>query len=143
MRHVQISQDDLRNIRELYEGVMSKASDGLFFKEGAIIGEGIANKAIKDRLTYFETCRDLLIQQDWVHDIKFGETQVHVQGSIESVPETVKNDKKDKTCHRLRGIIRKIYETYRNQKVYCKEMECASVTSSCCVFEIGTMEMWK
>jgi predicted hydrocarbon binding protein len=143
MRQVQISQDDLRNIRELYEGVMSNASHGLFFKEGAIIGEGIANAAIKDRQTYFETCRDLLIKQDWVQAIKFEEKQVHVQGSIESDPVASNIDKKDKTCHRLRGIIRKIYETYRNQKVYCKETECASVTSSSCVFEIGTMEMWK
>jgi len=143
MRRVQISQEDLRNIRELYEGVMSNASHGLFFKEGAIIGEGIANKAIVDRQTYFETCRALLIKQDWVQDIKFGEKQVEVLGSIESVPEAPINDKKDFTCHRLRGIIRKIYETYRNQKVYCKETECASVTSARCVFEIGTMELWK
>jgi len=143
MRHVQLSQDDLRNIRELYEGVISNASHGLFFKEGSIIGIGIANMAIQDRATYFDTCRKLLVEKDWVKDIKFSEKQVEVQGSIESVPGAPEDDKKQKTCHRLRGIIRKIYETFLNQKVYCKETECASVTNSRCVFEIGTMEMVK
>jgi len=140
MRYVQLSQDDLKNIRELYEGVISNASHGLFFKEGSIIGIGIASVAIADRPTYFETCKRLLVEKDWVKDISFGEKQVVAEGSIESVPG---NDKNEQTCHRLRGIIRKIYETYLNQKVYCKETECASVTSSRCVFEIGTMEMWK
>ena len=140
MRHVQISQDDLKNIRELYEGVMSNASHGLFFKEGSIIGVGIASRALEDRPTYFETCKRLLVEKDWVRDISFGDKQVMVQGSIESTPE---NDGKQKTCHRLRGIIRKIYETYLNQKVYCKETECASIGSSRCVFEIGTMDMWR
>lgn len=140
MRHVQLSQDDLKNIRELYEGVMSNASHGLFFKEGSIIGIGIASKAMEDRTTYFDTCKKLLMEKDWVMDISFGEQQVIVQGSIESVPG---EQGKEKTCHRLRGIIRKIYETYLNQKVYCKETECASIGNSRCVFEIGTMEMWK
>ncbi len=43
--------------------VVFKASNGLFFKEGALIGEAITDRVIKDGLTYFETCRDLLISK--------------------------------------------------------------------------------
>jgi predicted hydrocarbon binding protein len=140
MRYVQISQDDLKNIRELYEGVMSNASHGLFFKEGSIIGIGIASVAIQDRETYFDKSKELLIEKSWASDIWFGESEVKVKGSIEVSPGEGKNVK---TCHRLRGIIRKLYETYLNQKVYCKETKCASAGSDECVFEIGTLEMWK
>jgi len=140
MRHVQISQDDLKNIRELYEGVMSNASHGLFFKEGSIIGIGIASVAIQDKDTYFETCKDLLIEKNWIADVQFGDKEVNVQGSIEV---STGGERNQRTCHRLRGIIRKIYETYLNQKVYCKETKCASAGNDECVFEIGTLEMWK
>jgi predicted hydrocarbon binding protein len=140
MRYVQISQDDLKNIRELYEGVMSNASHGLFFKEGSIIGIGIASVAIQERDTYFQTCSDLLKEKNWVSEIGFDETVVRVKGSIEAASGAGRGQK---TCHRLRGIIRKIYETYRNQKVYCKETKCASAGNDECVFEIGTLQMWK
>jgi hypothetical protein len=93
MRRVHISQEDLKNIRELYEGVMSNASHGLFFKEGSIIGVGIASKAMEDRTTYFETCKRLLVENDWVTDISFGEKQVVVQGSIESTPSSLEKEK--------------------------------------------------
>lgn len=136
-----ISQDELKNIRELYEGVMSNASHGLFFKEGSIIGIGIASVAQqKGEEDYFDTCKSLLIEKNWVKDIKFGEERVEVVGSIEATSGTRSGQK---TCHRLRGIIRKLYETYLNQKVYCKETECASAGSDKCVFEIGTIDMWK
>lgn len=140
MRHVMISQDELKNIRELYEGVMSNASHGLFFKEGSIIGIGIASVALQDRDSYFDTCTALLIEKNWVKGIEFNENKVVVSGSIETTPEGGHNQK---TCHRLRGIIRKLYETYLNQKVYCKETECASTGNDKCVFDIGIMEMWK
>jgi len=139
MRHVMISQEELKNIRELYEGVMSNASHGLFFKEGSIIGIGIVSMALKDRTTYFETCRDLLIERNWVKDVQFTDNKVTVTGSIEGMEGTSKGP----TCHRLRGIIRKIYETYRDQKVYCKEIECVSTGKNGCVFEIGSMDMWR
>ncbi len=135
-RHVMISQEELKDIRELYEGVMSNASHGLFFKEGSIIGIGIASIANRDRKTYFETCQRVLKDKNWVKGIEFHDDTVTVQGSIEASH----SDKP--TCHRLRGIIRKIYEVYLDKKIYCQETECESIQSGHCTFKISTEHKW-
>jgi predicted hydrocarbon binding protein len=131
-RQVSISQEELRDIREFYEGVMSNASHGLFFKEGSIIGIGIASIANRDRSTYFETCRRVLHDKNWVREVDFKEDTVTATGSIEAS----KGDQP--TCHRLRGIIRKIYEVYRERKVFCQETECESLGNGHCTFRITT-----
>jgi predicted hydrocarbon binding protein len=135
-RHVMISQEELKDIRELYEGVMSSASHGLFFKEGSIIGIGVASIANRDRGTYFETCRRLLKEKNWVRDIAFDRDTVSATGSIEAS----RGD--SPTCHRLRGIIRKIYEVYMERKVYCQEVECESTGRERCQFKIVTESKW-
>ena len=129
-RHVMISQEELKDIRELYEGVMSNASHGLFFKEGSIIGIGIASIASRDRATYFETCRRVLREKNWVKEADFGTDTVVVQGSIEA------SRGESPTCHRLRGILRKIYEVYMDKKIYCQETECESTGRDRCQFKI-------
>jgi predicted hydrocarbon binding protein len=135
-RHVMISQEELKDIRELYEGVMSNASHGLFFKEGSIIGIGIASIANRDRKTYFDTCQRVLRDKNWVKEIEFHDDTVTVQGSIEAS----RGDQP--TCHRLRGIIRKIYEVYMDKKIYCQETECESIGSGRCTFKISTEHKW-
>jgi predicted hydrocarbon binding protein len=135
-RHVMISQEELKSIRELYEGVMSNASHGLFFKEGSIIGIGIAGIAGRDKATYFETCRRVLVEKHWVKDVQFGADTVTVSGSIEASPGDAP------TCHRLRGILRKIYEVYMDKRVYCQETECESTGKDKCQFKIITEAKW-
>ncbi len=135
-RQVLISQQELRDIRELYEGVMSNASHGLFFKEGSIIGIGIASVANRDRATYFETCGRLLREKSWVKDAEFGADTVVVRGSIEAS----RGD--SPTCHRLRGIFRKIYEVYMGKKIYCQETECESTGRDRCTFKIISEQKW-
>jgi len=135
-RHVMISQEELQDIRELYEGVMSSASHGLFFKEGSIIGIGIASIANRDRKSYFETCQRVLKDKNWVKGIEFGEDIITVQGSIEA------SRGEQPTCHRLRGIIRKIYEVYLDKKIYCQETECEGVGNGHCTFKISTENKW-
>jgi len=135
-RHVMISQEELKDIRELYEGVMSNASHGLFFKEGSIIGIGIASIANRDRKTYFDTCQRVLRDKNWVKEIEFHDDTVTVQGSIEA------SSGDQPTCHRLRGIIRKIYEVYMDKKIYCQETECESIGSGRCTFKISTEHKW-
>ena len=135
-RHVMISQEELKDIRELYEGVMSNASHGLFFKEGSIIGIGIASIANRDRESYFETCQRVLKDKNWVKGIAFQEDTATVQGSIEALHG------EQPTCHRLRGIIRKIYEVYLDKKIYCQETECESVGNDHCTFKISTEHKW-
>lgn len=135
-RHVMISQEELKDIRELYEGVMSHASHGLFFKEGSIIGIGIASIANRERATYFETCRRVLRDKNWVKDVEFGTDTVTASGSIEAS----RGD--SPTCHRLRGIIRKIYEVYMDKRIYCQETECESTGRDRCQFKIITESKW-
>ena len=135
-RHVMISQEELRDIRELYEGVMSHASHGLFFKEGCIIGIGIASIAMRDRASFFDTCGRLLRERSWVKEVSFGPDTVTVRGSIEAS----KSDRP--TCHRLRGILRKLFEVHEGRKVYCQEVECESTGKGACVFRIISESKW-
>jgi predicted hydrocarbon binding protein len=136
-RAVLISQDELKDIRELYEGVMSHASHGLFFKEGSIIGIGIASLANRDKKTYFDTCRRVLVEKNWVRDVTFTDDTIIVQGSIEASSKSGQP-----TCHRLRGIFRKLYEVYLDKKVYCQEIDCESAGKGRCTFKIETESKW-
>ena len=47
MRYVKLNQSELHKIKELYEGVMSHACHGLFFKEGSVIGSDMAAEALR------------------------------------------------------------------------------------------------
>lgn len=130
MKFVKISQAELEKIRELYEGVMSHACHGLFFREGSVLGAEIASLADQNRRTFFETAEKLLIARGWVEKVVFKENSVTTNGSIEvSKGETV-------TCHRLRGILRQLYETYYKSRVHCVEVECESTGSDKCLFKI-------
>ena len=53
MRHAKISKMEFIKMRKLYESVMSNACNGLFFSEGRVFGEEIAEIAEKDKDKFF------------------------------------------------------------------------------------------
>ncbi len=134
MRFVKISQTELQDIKNLYEGVMSQACHGLFFREGAVLGKEIADISSKNRDNYFSTASRLLKARGWVEEIKFEEEKATAKGSFEVI-EGAGNP----TCHRLRGIVREIYENYLHTKVQCTEEKCISQGNENCIFEIKKM----
>ena len=133
MRSVKIDQAELRQIKELYEGVMSHACHGLFFKEGSVIGSDMAEEALKDRAHYFEKAGQILKERGWVEEIAFTDHEVTAKGSIEVAPSDIP------TCHRLRGILREFYERFKGGRVKCTEEMCASTGGAECRFRIEEM----
>jgi len=133
MKFVKISQPEFESLRKLYEGVMSYACHGLFFREGNELGAQIAS-LVKEDEDFFETTRKLLVGRGWVEDIEFGEGEVRAKGSVE-----VSKGNEMETCHRLRGIISKLYEIHKKEKVRFTEVECESTGSDKCLFK---MEEW-
>ncbi len=133
MRSVKIDQDELRQIMELYEGVMSHACHGLFFKEGSVIASAMAEEALKDRTHYFERVAQQLKERGWVEEITFTDREVVAKGSIEVSPSDIP------TCHRLRGMLREFYERFKGGRVKCTEEMCASTGHPDCRFHIEEM----
>lgn len=133
MRQVKIDQEELRQIKELYEGVMSHACHGLFFKEGSVIAASMAEEALKDRSHYFERAGHQLKEHGWVEEVTFSEREVIVKGSIEVSPSEIP------TCHRLRGMLREFYERFKGGRVKCTEEMCASTGHPECRFRIEEM----
>jgi predicted hydrocarbon binding protein len=133
MRSVKFDQAELRQIKELYEGVMSHACHGLFFKEGSVIGSGMADEALKDRAHYFDRLAHLLKERGWVEDLSFSDHEVVAKGSIEVAPSDIP------TCHRLRGMLREFYERFKGGRVKCTEEMCASTGHPECRFRIEEM----
>ena len=131
MKFVKFSQAEFEEIRKLYEGVMAQACHGLFFREGMILGDEISKIAMQEPDKYFEICANLLRAKGWVDNIVFQETSAAVEGSFE-----VTNSSDEATCHRLRGMIRKMYEGQLRKRVHCEEIECTSRGDSRCVFKI-------
>ena len=134
MRYVKISQKELEEQRKLYESVMSNACHGLFFREGIVFGPELSAAAMEDRGTYFDKVKESLIERGWVEDIVFKGSEITVLGSIEVSSGQVA------TCHRLRGIIRHIYEAFNNERQYCSEIQCASTGGEACVFKIEPID---
>lgn len=130
MRFVKISQPEIEAVRKLYESVMSYASHGLFYREGLSLGTDIAELAAKGE-DFFESCRRILIGRGWAEDMTFGEKEVRVSGSIEASPGA-----DAETCHRLKGILSRLYETERGRRVTVTEGKCTSAGADACVFSV-------
>jgi predicted hydrocarbon binding protein len=128
MRWVKINQDDLGKVRDLYESVMAHACHGLFFKEGGILGREVAEAALQDKDNYFQKAAEILKERGWVEEIEFGPDSVKVKGSFEAT------GREGPSCHRLRGIIRELYERKSSTRVNCQEEECASTGKEYCHF---------
>lgn len=130
MRYVKVSQDEFGAVRKLYESVMAYACHGLFFREGQSVAEGIA-KEVERSEDLLAGARRVLIARGWVEDIQFSGGQVRVRGSIEVSPGS-----EAETCHRLRGIVSRIYEMHTRDKVKLTETECESTGGDSCVFRM-------
>ncbi len=129
-RFVKIDQTELRKIKDLYEGVMSHACHGLFFKEGSVMGTAMAEEALKDKPHFFERASKILVERGWVEEIRFTDHEVVAKGSIEVAPSDIP------TCHRLRGMLREFYERFKGGRVKCTEEACASTGQRECRFRV-------
>lgn len=133
MRYVKISQKELDEQRKLYESVMSNACHGLFFREGIVFGPEMTSRAEVDKDHFFDKVKETLIERGWVEDITFNGNDITVKGSIEaSTSDTA-------TCHRLRGILRHIYQAYTSERLHCSETQCASTGGEACIFKIESI----
>ncbi len=130
MKFVKLSQAEYEEIRKLYEGVMSQACYGLFFREGMILGEEVSKIALQEPDKYFEICANLLRARGWVENIVFEEMDAVAEGSIEACQSDVP------TCHRLRGIVKRVYEVNGHKRLHCEEVECVSKGDKHCVFRV-------
>ena len=127
-RFVRISQNEFTSVRKLYESVMSYACHGLFFREGSALADEIAKEAEEEE-DLLPAARKVLISRGWVEDVQFGEREARVRGSVESMPGA-----ESETCHRLRGILSRLYELSTKSRARFAEVECASTGAKECVF---------
>ena len=131
MRFVKVSQEEFASARKLYEGVMSYACHGLFFREGESIADSVA-KEIPPTEDLLAGARRVLISRGWVEDIQFGRSEARARGSIEVTPGS-----ESETCHRLRGVVSRLHELQGKGKAKYAEVECESTGSLHCVFRAG------
>ena len=130
MRYVKLNQAELHKIKDLYEGVMSHACHGLFFKEGSVVAADMVEEALKDRGRFYARAAEILKERGWIEEITFREKEVIAKGSIEVSPSDIP------TCHRLRGILREFHERFKGSRVQCTEDVCASLGQAECRFRI-------
>jgi len=127
-RFVKLSQSEFVSIRKLYESVMSYACHGLFYREGIALADEIAREVEQDT-DLLPAARKALISRGWAEDIQFSEGEVRVRGSIEASPGTG-----SETCHRLRGILSRLFEISTKERCRLAEVECVSAGSAECLF---------
>lgn len=130
MKFVKLSQAEYEQIRKLYEGVMSQACYGLFFREGIILGDEVTKIAVQEPDKYFEVCSNLIRARGWVDNIVFEDSVAVAEGSVEACQSEVP------TCHRLRGIVKRVYEVHTHKRLHCEEIECAGRGDKHCVFKV-------
>ncbi len=131
MTEIKLTKEELIKIKEVYQGIMSYASIGLFFRSGEIIGEIIARDVPREN--YFEKISEILKEKGWVEEVEMSEDSVKTRGSAEV------HESNAPTCNMLRGIIRKIYEKYYGTIVNVEETKCESRGDPYCLFEIKRM----
>jgi predicted hydrocarbon binding protein len=129
MRFVKISQTEVSSILRLYEGVMSYACHGLFFREGEALAGQLA-ELCKGSGDMLEGARKILIARGWVEDVVFDDGEIRVKGSIEADKEN-----ESPSCHRLRGILSRLRSIHGEKNARLVEVECASSGSPECVFK--------
>jgi predicted hydrocarbon binding protein len=130
MRFVKISREEFGRSVKLYEGVMAQACQGLYFREGQIIGEELAKLAARDGDDYFNVIGKLLVGRGWADEARFDARRATFKGSMEAGAGVADG------CHRLRGIVKAIYETKLNRNLTIVEMECEGQGGKNCVFSI-------
>ncbi len=130
MKTITITARDMKKIRELYEGIIGNASHGLFCQEGQAIAETIFLELEGQEIT-MELIASKLKELGWAEDILFADEEVDIVGS----PEAAYSNKTP-TCHRMRGILRVIYEKKTNCSVKVVEKKCAAQGNDKCVFSV-------
>jgi predicted hydrocarbon binding protein len=130
MRFVKISKEEFGRSARLYEGVMAQACYGLYYREGQVIGEELAKLAQREGDEYFRTLEKLLVGRGWVDEAELGPRRATFKGSMEASVGV------DEGCHRLRGIVKAIYEMEANRKLTIVEIECQGQGGKACVFSI-------
>lgn len=128
VRVVKLTQPEVDSIRRLHESVMSYASHGLFQREGAVLADEITSQA-QEGEDLLDCAKRVLAERGWVEDIRFSENEVRIHGSIE-----VSAGAEQETCHRLRGIVGRLWELSKHTKLRWTEVQCASMGASECVF---------
>jgi len=130
MKFVKISQKELKGMAKFYEGVMATAYEGLFYREGKVIGKGII-EVLDVNEDFMDRAEKLVKARGWVESLALSEDSAVSEGGIE-----VNEDSSTKTCHRLRGIISTIYEKKTGNMVDVKETACQSLGDDKCEFEV-------
>ena len=130
MRYVKISKQELQRTYALYESVMSQASHGLLFREGVIVGDELAKVALAEGGNYFPTAEKLLVGRGWADEARLEKDRAVFKGSMEG--------SFFKGCHRLRGIVKSLYEAKLGAKLDIEEVECEGKTGDNCIFRIAT-----
>jgi predicted hydrocarbon binding protein len=128
-RFVKVSQQELDSVRKLYESVMSYACHGLFFREGMVLAEEIT-KGLALGEDPLEAGKKIILERGWADEIMFTDSGARVRGSIEAMPGA-----EMETCHRLRGLLSKLLEAKKKQRVRLAEVECVSTGARECLFE--------
>ncbi len=131
MKFVKLSQKELQKIAKFYREVMSTAYEGLFFREGKVIGEGIM-QVIQEDDDFRDKAAKLIKARGWVEEINLEKSKATAKGCIE-----VKEDSDNHTCHRLRGMLTIIYEQGTGNIVEVSEKKCESLNDEECFFEIS------
>lgn len=130
MKFVKLSQEELKEIATFYRGVMATAYEGLFFREGKVIGKGIM-EVIPEDANFHEKAGKLIEARGWVDDIELKEDRAIAKGGVE-----VHDDSDSPTCHRTRGILSSVYEIGTDSMVDVTEVKCESLGDDHCEFEI-------
>jgi len=135
MRFVKLSSEDIEKVNHFYESVMGYASHGLFYREGYMMGEAVATLSEKHPDDFFGSASQILKGRGWVEDIEFHFRTAVAHGSIEAFKSENPN------CHRLRGIVKCLYEKKNKKRMECKEVECTSMGSDQCTFVLEEVKL--
>lgn len=129
-RTISLSQQELIEIKEIYQSVMNLAANGLFFRAGQVIGRGIAKRASDRGGPFLTAVTDILVEEGWVKSAELDREQVKVEGCIES------SKQEERSCNILRGILAEVYARHYDAKLFCHEVECAGSGAPRCTFQI-------
>ncbi len=131
MKFVKLSQEELQKIAGFYKEVMSTAYEGLFFREGKVIGEGIM-QVVQENDDFTIKAAKIIQARGWAEEIEMEKSKAIAKGGIE-----VKEDTDHPTCHRLRGMLAIVYEEGTGNIVDVTEEKCQSMGDEECVFDIS------
>lgn len=130
MKFVKLSKNELKEMATFYKNVMATAYEGLFYREGKVIGKGIIEVVSEDE-DVLQKGSKLIEARGWVENITLEEDRAMAEGSIE-LDEGIDSP----TCHRLRGILSAVYKRKTGKMVEVKEVKCESLDDERCEFEI-------